>query len=52
MRAPVRTLMVAGSREQLDAVMAVLSDVTAAGRVEHTELLRRDQPEPSYEVTL
>ena len=38
MRAPVRTLVVTARRDHLDAVLAVLPDVQAAGRVEHTEL--------------
>jgi len=52
MRAPVQALVVAGRRDHLDAVMAVLPDVTAAGKVERTELVFCDRPEPSYEVTL
>jgi valyl-tRNA synthetase len=52
MRAPVRELVVAGRPDQLDGVMAVLPDVTAAGKVERTELRFCDRPEPSYEVTL
>jgi valyl-tRNA synthetase len=52
MRAPVRALEVSGRRDHLDALMAVLPDVTAAGQVERTELVFCDRPEPSYEVTL
>jgi valyl-tRNA synthetase len=52
MRAPVRELVVAARREQLDALEAVLPDVEAAGRVGHTELRLRDQPEPAYQVGL
>jgi valyl-tRNA synthetase len=52
MRAPVRELVVAARREQLDALQAVLPDVEAAGRVGHTELRLRDQPEPAYQVGL
>jgi valyl-tRNA synthetase len=52
MRAPVRSLVVAAQREHLDALRAILPDVQAAGRVEHTELQVRDQPEPDYQVTL
>ncbi len=52
LRAPVRSLVVTGQRAHLDAVRAVLSDVTAAGRVGHTELRVSDQPEPSYQVIL
>jgi len=51
MRAPVRALVVAARRAELDAVMTVLPDVAAAGRVEHTELREHDLPEPSYQVT-
>ncbi len=52
MRAPVRTLVVTAQRDHLDAVRAVLPDVQAAGRVEHTELRPGDQDEPVYQVTL
>jgi len=52
MRAPVRELVVAARREHLDALMAVLPDIQAAGRVEHTELRFCDQLEPAYQVTL
>jgi valyl-tRNA synthetase len=52
MRAPVRTLVVTAQRDHLDAVLAVLPDVQATGRVEHTELRPGDQDEPAYEVTL
>jgi valyl-tRNA synthetase len=52
MRAPVRTLVVTARRDYLDAVLAVLPDVQAAGRVEHTELRPSDQAEPAYQVTL
>ena len=52
MRAPVRTLVVTARRDHLDAVLAVLPDVQAAGRVEHTELRAGDQAEPAYQVTL
>ena len=52
MRAPVRTLVVTAQRDHLDAVLAVLPDVQAAGRVEHTELRPGDQDEPAYQVTL
>jgi hypothetical protein len=52
MRAPVRTLVVTARRDHLDAVLAVLPDVQAAGRVEHTELRPGDQAEPAYQVTL
>jgi len=52
MRAPVRTLVVTARREHLDAVLAVLPDVQAAGRVEHTELRPGDQAEPAYQITL
>ncbi len=52
MRAPVRTLVVTAPREHLDAVLAVLPDVQAAGRVEHTELRPGDQDEPAYQVSL
>jgi valyl-tRNA synthetase len=52
MRTPVRELVVAARRDHLDALMAVLPDVQAAGRVEHTELLFCDRPEPAYQVTL
>ena len=52
MRAPVRTLVVTARRDHLDAVLAVLPDVQAAGRVEHTELRPGDRAEPSYQVTL
>ncbi len=38
--------------DHLDALMAVLPDVQAAGRVEHTELRFCDRPEPAYRVTL
>jgi hypothetical protein len=43
---------VAAPRDHLDALMAVLPDVQAAGRVERTELRFCDRPEPSYRVTL
>ncbi len=52
LRAPVRALVVTGQRKHLDALRAVLADLTAAGRVEHTELRERDQPEPHYRVML
>jgi len=52
MRAPVRELRVAARRDHLDALMAVLPDIRAAGRVEHTELRFCDRPEPAYRVTL
>ena len=52
MRTPVRTLVVTARRDHLDAVLAVLPDVQAAGRVEHTELRPGDQAEPAYQVTL
>jgi len=52
MRAPVRTLVVTAQRDHLDAVLAVLPDVQAAGRVEHTELRPGDQDEPAYQITL
>jgi valyl-tRNA synthetase len=52
MRTPVRTLVVTARRDHLDAVLAVLPDVQAAGRVEHTELRTGDQAEPAYQVTL
>jgi valyl-tRNA synthetase len=52
MRAPVRTLVVTARRDHLDAVLAVLPDVQAAGRVEHTELRPGDRAEPAYQVTL
>jgi valyl-tRNA synthetase len=52
MRTPVRELVVAAPQDHLDALAAVLPDVQAAGRVERTELLLRDQPEPAYQVTL
>jgi valyl-tRNA synthetase len=52
MRAPVRELEVSARRDHLDALMAVLPDIRAAGRVEHTELRFCDQPEPVYRVTL
>jgi len=52
MRAPVRELEVSARRDHLDALMAVLPDVRAAGRVEHIELRFCDRPEPAYRVTL
>jgi valyl-tRNA synthetase len=52
MRAPVRTLVVTARRDHLDAVLAALPDVQAAGRVEHTELRPDDRAEPAYQVTL
>jgi valyl-tRNA synthetase len=52
MRAPVRALLVTARPEHLDALRAVLPDVQAAGRVEHTELRDGDQAEPAYQVTL
>jgi len=52
MRAPVRNLVVAARRDHLDALMAILPDIQAAGRVEHTELRFCDRPEPAYEVSL
>ena len=52
MRTPVRSLVIAARREHLDTLLAVLPDLQAAGRVEHTELRVRDQPEPAYQVTL
>jgi len=51
MRTPVRALVVTAPQDHLDAVLAVLADLQAAGRVEHTEL-RRGDIEPAYEVTL
>jgi valyl-tRNA synthetase len=51
MRAPVRALVVTARQDHLDAMLAVLPDVQAAGRVEHTEL-RRGDAEPAYQVTL
>jgi valyl-tRNA synthetase len=52
MRTPVRALVVTARRDHLDAVRAVLPDVQAAGRVEHTELRDGDRAEPAYQVTL
>ena len=52
MRAPVRELEVSARRDHLDALMAVLPDIRAAGRVERTELRFCDRPEPAYRVTL
>jgi valyl-tRNA synthetase len=52
MRAPVRELEVSARRDHLDALMAVLPDVRAAGRVERIELRFSDRPEPAYRVTL
>jgi len=52
MRAPVRALVVTARRDHLDAVRAVLPDVEAAGRVEHTELRDGDRAEPAYQVEL
>jgi valyl-tRNA synthetase len=52
MRAPVRSLVVAGRPEDLVAVQAALPDVTAAGRVTRTELRPGDQAGPVYEVAL
>ncbi len=52
MRAPVRALVVTARQDHLDAVLAVLPDVQAAGRVEHTELRSADRAEPAYQVTL
>ena len=52
MRTPVRNLVVAARRDYLDALMAVLPDLQAAGRVEHTELRVCDQAEPAFQVTL
>ena len=51
MRTPVRALVVTARQDHLDAVLAVLADVRAAGRVEHAEL-RCGDTEPAYEVTL
>jgi valyl-tRNA synthetase len=51
MRTPVRELVVAARRDQLDALAPVLADVQAAGRVERAELRLHDQPEPAYQVT-
>jgi valyl-tRNA synthetase len=52
MRAPVRALVVTARPDHLDAVRAVLPDVRAAGRVEHTELRDGDRAEPAYQITL
>jgi valyl-tRNA synthetase len=52
MRTPVRELVVAARQAHLDTLMTVLPDVQAAGRVEHTELLPTDQPQPAYRVIL
>jgi hypothetical protein len=52
MRTPVRTLVVTARRDHLDAMLAVLPDVQAAGRVEHTELRPGDHGEPAYQVNL
>jgi valyl-tRNA synthetase len=51
MRAPVRALVVTAPQDHLDALLAVLRDVEAAGRVERTELCRGGT-EPAYQVTL
>jgi len=51
MRTPVRALVVTARQDHLDAVQAVLADVRAAGRVEHTEL-RCGDTEPTFEITL
>jgi valyl-tRNA synthetase len=51
MRAPVRALVVTARQDHLDALLAVLRDVEAAGRVERTDL-RRGDAEPAYQVTL
>jgi len=48
----VRTLVVTAQRDHLDAMRAVLLDVQAAGRVEHTELRPGDRDEPAYQVIL
>jgi len=52
MRTPVRQLGVAARQDHRAALEAVLPDIEAAGRVEHTELRLSDQPEPVYQVTL
>src|SRR5262249_12339872 len=52
MRGRVRDGGVSARRDHRDALMAVLPDVRAAGRVEHIELLFRDRAEPAYRVTL
>jgi valyl-tRNA synthetase len=52
MRTPVRQLVVAARHDHLAALEAVLPDIEAAGRVEHTELRLSDQPEAVYQVTL
>jgi valyl-tRNA synthetase len=52
MRTPVRLLVVTARRDHLDALMAVLPDIRAAGRVERSELRVRDQPGPAYRVIL
>jgi valyl-tRNA synthetase len=52
MRAPVRSLVVAARRDHLDAVLAILPDIQAAGQVENTELRLHDRAEPDYQVTL
>jgi valyl-tRNA synthetase len=52
MRTPVRLLVVTARRDHLDALMAVLPDIRAAGRVERSELRFRDQPGPAYRVIL
>jgi valyl-tRNA synthetase len=52
MRTPVRSLVVAARRDYLDTLTAVLPDLQAAGRVEHTELRVGDQSEPAVEVIL
>ncbi len=52
MRAPVRSLVISAPQDHLDLLRAVLPDLQAAGRVEHTELRVRDQAEPAYQVTL
>jgi valyl-tRNA synthetase len=52
MRTPVRALVVAGPAGHLAAAEAVLPDIAAAGRVQHTELRPLADGGPRYEVTL
>ena len=52
MRAPVDRLRVTGPTDRLRALESVLADVSAAGLVEHAELVPSPAAEISYEVTL
>jgi valyl-tRNA synthetase len=51
-KASVARLIVRGRQRELDVLSEVLSDVVAAGHVEHIELISEDSPEIEYDLRL